>query len=278
MSNIIPLVKEREVAFMIPFSLRKETGNYPVRCIKAHFSGYLNRNFEAFSFFTREYNLYHSIYLLRDMPMMSFSPLKRSEQQHEFFKKYDDFVEGIDFVMDFDGDKTLPLSERIEQAREATMGICAILDKYSVPYCVMFSGSKGFHIEVRGFPPTRERNKRIKQFSDVAIRLVLLSMGADPNIAGDESQENHVQKLLSLCSFDSSIYTVTRIWKVPYSYDVSTDMICFPLTPIELKTFILEDYKAENIMKRNLWGRGLVTRKGTIDNFWHMAQELGVTQ
>lgn len=278
LQQIIGCIKEREVSFMVPMTLRKEKGNYPVRCVKAHHSSYLLRNMQAFDFFNREYNLYHSIYVLQDMPMFTFHPLQRSEQQKEFFKKYDTYIKGLDFVMDFDGDKTLELSARVEKAREQTMKVCALLDTFKVPYCVMFSGSKGFHVEVRGFPPTQEWNKRTRLFQEVASLLVLLANGIPVSQAREQLQrEDFAEYMKDLYSFDSSIYNVTRIWKVPYSYETSTDMIVLPLSAEELKNFKLQNCTVEQQLQQNHWNKGLKNRPGTIHNFWEMAKKMKVT-
>lgn len=277
-SNIVPLLRGRETAFMVPYSMKKEGGNYPVRCVKAHASSYLLYNMKSFNFFSRDYNLYHSIYCLNGMPQFSFNPLKRSEEQKVFFKNYYNYVEGLDFVMDFDGDKNLPIEDRVYNAQTQALKVCGILNEFLVPYNIVFSGSKGFHIEVRGFPSTRDWNKRIKDFYQISIRLVLLANGYDPRIAEDESREAELQEILTRYSFDSSIYNVTRIWKTPFSYDVTTDMIAYPLNFDELINFRISDYTAKELMKKNHWGVGLKTRKGEIKNFWSMAKTLGVNE
>lgn len=275
-SCIVHLLRGREVCFLVPNSLRKDKGNYPIRCIKAHASSYLMYNMNAFSFFSREYNLYHGIFLLDGMPQFSLNPLRRTEQQQSFFKNFSTFVTGLDFVMDFDGDKNLNIDERVNRARLQTMKVCHVLNKYSVPYNVVFSGSKGFHLEIRDFPTTRNWNERMKKFERIAIKLVLLANGYNPKIADDTTKDSELQDIFSRCSFDSSIYNVTRIWKVPFSYDVSTDMIVYPLSDHDLVNFDINNYKVEALLKKNHWNVGLKKRVGTIDNFWKMAEELGV--
>lgn len=276
LSNIIPLLFGREVCFMVPHSLKKDSGNYPVRCIKAHHSSYLFSNIRAFDFFNRKYNLYHSIYSLEGMPMFSFSPLKRGEEQKAFFRDYDKYVRSVDFVMDFDGDKTQPVPVRIEEAKKQTLRVCAILSNWEIPYCVIFSGSKGFHVEVRGFPTTEKWRLQTSAFEEVAMRIVLLANGEkydpDKTPKGSDLQEY----LLKRYSFDSSIYNVTRIWKVPYSYDVSTDCIAMPLSGEELINFNLENYTVDKMLQKNHWNVGLKKRKGNIENFWKLAEKLGV--
>jgi len=278
-ANIVPCLQARETAFLVPHSLKQASGSYPVRCIKAHTSSYLLRNMGAYTFFERQYNLYHSIYTLQDMPMFSFQPLKRHEQQAGFFKHYDDYVTGVDFVMDFDGDKKLQIEDRIENARRITVKVCAILSHYGVPYNVVFSGSKGFHVEVRGFPPTRNWREQISEFERVAVRLVLVANGEE-NRTYDENVQEY---LLNRFSFDSSIYNVTRIWKCPYSYDTSTDCVVMPLDDEEIRNFNIADYHVSKQMKKffmqkrgDAWGPiGLKARPGTIENFWIMAKTIG---
>lgn len=281
MSNIVPLLRGREVAFMVPKVLRTERGNYPVRCIKAHHSSYLLNNMKAFSFFERKYNLYHSIFRLKNLPMFSYSPLKRSEQQHEFFLKYYDHVTGVDFVMDLDGKETFELSERVRAARDVVVKICAFMKSFGVPYRVEFSGSKGFHIEVddvfRDFPATREWSKRTVVLEKIATLLVMKANGLRPQLPEDEESLAILKKeLKDLYSFDSSIYNVTRIWKVPYSYDAASDMIVTPLSDEELINFKLEDFMVEKMLGKNLWNAGLKTREGNLTNFWRMAEYLGI--
>lgn len=276
LGNIIPLITAREVAFLVPMSLRQESGNYNVRCIKAHHSSFLLNNMSKYNFFERNYNLYHSIYLLEGMPMFSYNNLLRGEQQREFFLKYDSYVRGVDFVMDFDGDKTLPIMERVEAARSQTIAVCRILADCHVPYNIVFSGSKGFHVEVRGLPPTRNWKKHTIVFKELATRLVLSANGITPQVAA-QLDESEIKKRLVSYSFDSSIYDVTRIWKVPYSYDVATDMIAYPLTPEELINFKMSDYTAEALMKKNHWGIGLKRQRGDVSGFLKLAQSLGVS-
>lgn len=224
------------------------------------------------------------------MPMFTYKPLARREQQHEFFKNYENYVTGVIFVMDFDGDKKLPLLERIDAAKNNTIRACNIMDSCEVPYNVLFSGSKGFHVEVRGFPLSQEWKKQAAAFREIAMRLVLNANGVMVEATTPEGEDfdTMLTRRFSLVSttdlpsyfaenyrFDMSIYTVTRIWKCPYSYDVTTDMIVLPLSHTQLRDFTLDMVKPENLYI-NLWHRGLLTRKGSINNFWTMAEQLGV--
>ncbi len=291
--NIIPCLMGTETCFLVPkiVAERLKTNLFPVRCLKAHASSYLSTHMSAYDFMIREYNLYHSIFLLNGMPMLSYKPLERKEQQIKFFRDYEKYVTGVMFVMDFDGDEKLEINERLRIAAARTIKARNFLRQYKVPYNIVFSGTKGFHLEVRDFPPTQNWKKQTEVFREIAIRLVLLSH--DENVQDDTSREGNfdeyimrryslhswddfVKFFVSRYSFDPRIYNQTRIWKCPYSYDVATDNIVFPLTDVDLDHFNVENYSAERLVKINLWNRGLMKRQGTISNFWTMARALGV--
>lgn len=264
-SNLIPCIMRREVCFLQPKG-GSSNKSYPVRCIKAHHSSYLLRNMEAFDFFNREYNLYHSIFTLDNMPMFSFHPVKRKEQQVAFFGKYDEYVLNCDYVMDFDG-VGHNRKEMVESARRAVMKISEYLQRKQVRHAVIYSGSKGFHLEVRGLPPTNgTHQERLKMFRELAIML------------GKKYDIPVMEKSDDVGVIDATIYTTTRIWKAPYSYDVKTDTIVYPLTHEQLKMFEMNDYTAEALFSQNHFVRGLVERNGNPQNIFKVYDELVVEE
>jgi len=240
--------------------------SYPVRCIKAHHSSYLLNNMKAFDFDKRSYNVYHSIFTLKNMPMFSYSPLARKTQQNQFFLDYDSYVTGVDFVIDIDGMGGLSDKENMGFAREATIKICAFFNDKNIPYALVFSGTKGFHIEIRRLPPTLGKHQ--ERLAD--YRKLILMLGRKLKIKVRETADD-------IGLIDATIYTTTRIWKSPYNYDVKTGLITYPITDAQLLCFDETNLKAERLINVNHFGRGLQERKGDRENLFKLMQEWGVT-
>jgi hypothetical protein len=100
--------------------------------------------------------------------------------------------------------------ERLENALEDTVRLCAGLDKIKAAYHVYFSGAKGFHVYIPscqfGFQPTSDDGilKRMAEFLGSRFK-----------------------------SFDPSIYNKTRIFRYPNSVNRKSGLYKIPLRAIE---------------------------------------------
>src|SRR3990167_4996184 len=99
--EIAKLSSNRELVFL-PIGK-----GFPVRCINASKLDILRKNFEAFRFFQKNYNIYYSLaHLKSEWGMFSFHPVTRKTQQVEFMQKFGDYFIGYDLGLDFDGNKS----------------------------------------------------------------------------------------------------------------------------------------------------------------------------
>ena len=234
--EIVKALQGREASFLNPINTEK---GYPIRCMKIHNIAYFSSNANAFHFFERPYNFYHSIALLKDMPMFSFHPLKRIEQQQEFNKTFKTYMTGYDLPLDFDVKNKAKVTDAV---KEIIILKEELLDEFRIPYTVKSSGS-GFHIEIPSKyldPVTTDPMEKVKVATTVATNL---------------------QAFLSSEFMDLSIYDERRVWKTPYSIDVKTGNVALPLDDEQLELFTYDIVKPSNVIKNNLLrGRGGLMR------------------
>jgi hypothetical protein len=247
--EIVKQLKGREATF-IGYSTDKKK-EYIFRCIKAHSIDYLKSNFNAFSFYSsnRVYNIYRSVALLKDMPMFSFNMEKRMEQQKEFNKEFTKYVQGFDFVVDFDGDDL-----EYDVVWQHVNIVRQLFSDGGVPFIIKTSSANGFHIEVPDFAMAGDIDEKLM----FGMRLM-----------------RNVKQLFQLSSVDMSIYNLRRIFKVAYSYDIRTHKIAMPLTDKEFQE-IRED---KSIMDVNraidlVENRGLLCRDFVPEKFRKMVDDL----
>ena len=173
----------------------------PVRCIKAHNIGYLNSNFKAFRFFNTQYNIYSSLALLNNMPMFSYSPKTRRDQQDKFIIEFENYVTSYDVAFDFDSHHYT-----IEKCYNDVDKFCRMLTNSDVSFNLKSSGS-GFHIGI--FPTTcREEVSGTIDFLKNSISVL--------------------KQVYRLDSLDSSVYDIRRLWKIPYSLDIRSGNVALP--------------------------------------------------
>lgn len=107
--------------------------------------------------------------------------------------------------------------DNLESAWEDAKAVVNDLDVKKVPYHLFFSGRKGFHIliptESFAFQPTTD--------SDILKRMAL-------SIAGDKA------------SFDPSVYNKSRVFRIPYSFNVAGGYYKVPCQKDEELTTILD--------------------------------------
>lgn len=241
--NIITQCKGREIVF-----LSKEEQVMPVRNVMASYIKFLVDNFKAFNFYTRSYNLYYSLATYKQLKFFSFNVRTRRDQRLEWNANAVDNTETFDFGLDFDSDGI----EKVKDAWLDCKKVKTLLDKYSVPYSIKFSGSKGFHITI---PSEQLPKRRITAQAD-----------------DDESLFNWLKQFaemidlkLDLPTLDKGIFDPRRIWKVSYSWVCETGLICLPLTDEQFNDFDLSMVEPINVLKNGVRNRGDLTRKGRVE-------------
>lgn len=238
----------------------------PVRMIKAHKVEFLKKNFEAFDFYNKPYNIYTSVALLQNMPMASFNPVQRKIDQQGFFHTvgFDLCFKGYDLFFDLDAKKK-DTEKKIEDVNaidvpnvieeyydisgmyEDAKKFKAILDEFGMPYSVRFSGLKGFHFVIKDHEifsqniPNKEK--------------VLLA----------KKMAENIQAVDDIPTMDLSIYDQTRIQKVPYSMEGY--FVCLPLTDEQFNNWKIEDMQIDKVLKKiQVKYRGTLTRPKTKDS------------
>ncbi len=138
--NLIESLKYKETVFLREGCVH--------RCIKSNASHYLMKNFSRYHFFENEnFNLYNSLAHYPNLPMFSFNRYNKRTEQDQFNKQYTDFMKGYDFLIDIDN----------PDIKSALNTLKAVMKDFKgVPYYVLFSGKKGYHLKVDYFDFPKE--------------------------------------------------------------------------------------------------------------------------
>lgn len=231
--EIIKCLHHRELCFL---SAKSEEKKYPVRYLIAFSRPYLLKHFERFGFLKNLINMYHSVAVLKDIPVFSYNPKKRKEayEYKEFNENYDKYVIGYNLFFDFDGKENFPKClEEVKQLKD-------ILSEYKLPIYILNSSFTGIHICIEAkYMPSYPINELLEILNNVAY-----------NIRG----------IYSLETLDTSIIDLKRVQKLPFSYECS-GAICLPLSDEMLKNFTPEMVKMKNVLHTiMIKNRGLLTR------------------
>lgn len=241
--EIVKLAKNRELC-MLSKTLK-------VRCIRAHNLYSMEYNFQRFDFLKLDSNLYYTLANLNNMPIFTFDIKKRKEEMNEFNENFNNYVKDIDLGIDLDAHDL-----GYERCYEDTKKLKELFDKYKIPYSLRFSGS-GFHINIEG------SNMPSKSEEGVISKLEFYKL-----------MVYEISTLLNLPSLDKSIYDMRRIWKLPYTIDYKTGLVCLPLTDRQFDNFNINLVKPENVVEMNIRDRGLLTRPGNIENMNKLVGDL----
>lgn len=195
-----------------------------IRCIKAHNLEFLKKNFSRFDLYTHPMNIYYSWNNYRNMPMFSFNLNVRKEQYAKWNTSHQDYLVSTDFTLDIDSENS-----DLDEARKQAAGIAELFNELKLPYSVSFSGKKGFHIEC----PAQFHKSRysISDFKQVADRL---------------------KKTYSCV--DNTIYDMKRIFKCKYTIDVTSGLVCLPLSDEQLNNFSFDLVNQDSVLAMNRLG------------------------
>ena len=283
--EICKLAKNRELSF-----LPSDDSPNRVRCVNASFVDILKKNFEGFHFMQRNFNLYYSLAHLKNMPMFSFNPSTRKEQQAEFTRNFNKYFVGYDLGIDLDGNKDdnkdliYYKGEKIKINRthygrkdNGNRGI----ESYDLIVDDKIVNAKPTEVEEMPIEEQvqRARNdliKLIKEFDMYKIEVSYKFSGKrgfhanidDRNFPDVEPTkkveislkiENELAKILNLKTINYGLSDNRRIWKM--SYSLVGDNVALPLSDFQIKNFKLEDMKVVNILENiKIMNRGLLER------------------
>jgi hypothetical protein len=234
--EIAKALKGHELSFI---STKGEEKKVAVRYMFARSIDYLNKHLAWINFDKRLLNMYMSVATLKDMPIFSYNMEKRLEDEKykDFNKNYEKFVVGQDIFLDFDCKEDF--SKGLAEVKE----MVKILEEFKVPFWIMNSSFKGFHIH---------------------IPYQYLPENIDLRIIGEVLY--NLKGVEDFTALDISINDSKRLCKVPYSC-VGDGSVCLPLTNAMIDNFHSSFIEIENVLKNvPIKNRGLLLRDYGLDS------------
>jgi len=224
--QIVNQLKDRETAF---YKKVKDQRFAPARWLKCHTAQYLLQNMIRYEFFQEPMNLYYSVARYKTFPTMSFNlsqkPLQQEDWNETLNENPDAHVNSYDLFIDID-------NPDLTKAHNDMLITKRFLEEHNLPIMVSFSGNKGFHIELKTeFIPSEIRNLPINYQVFLQRKII-----------------RKLKDLLLVESIDESIYDLKRICKTKFSYDVTSGLICLPLTDYECEHFNKSIVKPEHLL------------------------------
>jgi len=279
-----------------------------IRHINSGMYDILKKNFEAFKFFSRDYNLYYSLATIKEMPMFSFHPLERKKQQENFNENFDDYFTGYDFGIDFDGNKQfnkdlMYYKDRLVPIEKKHYGKEGI-DIYDIKFNGTFKQVKPE--ELREIPKEEQIERAMTDMLVLKLELDAYNINysvkfsgnkgfhiniSDQNLPDIKPQEkvlicdkltHEFSNILNLPTIDTALCQDRRIWKCPFS--LIGEYVALPLSDKKIESFKLEDMKALNVLKDvKLKNMGLLERNSNLSleirkqNFKRMMNEYEIS-
>jgi len=238
--EIIKQTSQREIVFLQ--KAKHETyDRFCIRQINARSINVLQSNFNRFDFYTMPLNIYYSLAKYQFIPFASYDMTERKQQYKQWAEEWRSQFSAIDFGFDFD-------AENIRDAWQYANILKDFLDKHKQPYRISFSGNKGFHIEI-----PQENLPKLDNY-DQYLNMWLYITERIKEKLGLKSVNNGGY-------FDDTIADLKRIFKLKYSWDVSSNLICLPLDDYQFNNFTKDLCTPEKVLSLSWLGRrGLLTR------------------
>ena len=241
--NILPNCVNREIFFKEPV-LKKYLRPFTLSSIKG--LGYI---MDRISFASRQYHFFRSVATL-DLKQVPQSP-SRLEELSEFRKvfnaKFYDMMTGYDLVIDVD-------AEQIQEAFGAAWKLKDVYDRFKLPYYLIYSGSKGFHLTI--------------EWQDIQAAIETTPTGfvkmAQAIIKGLSKETGlKYEKGGSL----DTIYDNRRVIRVPYSIHPTTNRVCLPLSDQDFESFKEKKCEIKHVLNSvKLFNRGNLKRPNSAQN------------
>lgn len=250
---LIESMKFREGAF-IKLPTEDKPNPATVRCVKASAVRFLRMNMQRFDFISQACQMYSSVARFSSMPVFSFNLAQRRKEQDDFNNNFWGYMDGYDFLADID-------NPDLRIAYATAYRVKQIFDAAKVPYTIIFSGNKGFHIRVF-----------YEDFSDDMKALPKQDL-----IDLLKKFAENFRAVNGLHSLDLSIFDGRRLGKAVYSLCYNDYLIALPLTDEQMENFKLEEmslpyWLAPENFKR-LYKRGLLKREGKPEAFGNLVQK-----
>lgn len=192
-------------------------------------------------------NIYIGCAKLKDIPNFTFNPRKRSSETSVWYtEQFDKLVYESDLFIDLDG-------EKMEDAIKDLIIIKDIFDEHEVPYQVIASGSRGFHIVIDGryMPITKIENGLVYPHKIFNERLKEILKLETMDLANN-SLTNHLRKLPY-----SLVYP-----KNQDKFEEKDMNFALPLTDIQI-----ENFRPEMIKRDSVLSSIKLVRRGNLERF-----------
>ena len=224
--EIVNQLKHRETVFLAPRVLKNKK---PLcwRCLNIGTVDSLRWNFTQWTFWKYNYNIYHSCAILKDMPAFTFRFEEKKLQQRDFFKNYNNYVQGFDFYLDID-------ARTLSKGIDAMQKVANLFNDFNIPYYVAFSGGgKGFQVVI----PDEYVHYQGKIYKKNLYCLEIAK---------------RIKTVLNLKNLDLSVFDIQRIRKSCYTLDKKSGewLVVLPLTKKQIETFELDIVKVDNVLSR----------------------------
>jgi hypothetical protein len=235
--EMIKCLKNRELCFL---SLKSEEKKKAVRYLIGWSLEYFKKHIDWFNFFESLINVYHSVAVLKDVPVFSYDLATRKKEPKyiEFDKNYANYVAGTDFFWDIDG------KENFELCHQEAKELKKIFDEYFLPYYIINSSKKGFHFVIEAkYIPKMEIHKLLEILNEIVYNLV---------------------GIYDFKTIDKSVIDLKRVKKTPYGFSCD-GCICVPLSDEMFENFKAENVEMKAVLQNiQIKNRGLLTRNESL--------------
>jgi hypothetical protein len=233
--ELCKLLHHRELAII---TAKTEKQRFTTRYIICLNKEYMQKHFQRFYFYEIPRNLYHSVATLNYIPVFSYNLKTRSHtpEYQEFNKNFNQKITGYNFFLDFDSDEDF--SKALIELKKAKK----IFDDYKLPYYILNSSKKGFHLQIPS-------------------QFMPFEMGIDKLLETINKVAYNLKGIFELSCIDLSIFDSKRVCKLPYSYSCEGECICLPLSDEQLDNFSFDLVSMEYILNNiKIRDRGLIIR------------------
>jgi hypothetical protein len=210
-------------------------GKTAIRGLKAHYIKMLEYYFGIYGVGSYYYpNLYISVANFMNMPSFSDNLKTRNEELRIFRGSFENFVTGYDYLLDID----LLNKDDFKETYNEALILFQYFKKY-IPFSIRFSGN-GFHIIIDNKYFSFLNKNEVIDFQKFFTSSLLYSFK---------------KQKIDLKCVDWKIISKRRMYKLPYSLDIKSNHICYPLTEDEFLNF---DYNLVTYpFKENIKNRGV---------------------
>lgn len=216
----------------------------------------LNNNLKLVNWNNRKLSLYVSISKLKKIKNFTFDLRKRSSETHQWFTdEYQNDVIETDLFFDFDSDE-------ISKAHTDAKLLKEYLDSYEVPYQIIFSGSKGFHIIIDG----KYIQGELSEGSIYPHKSIVENIKESLNLDTLDLANNGLYQRLRKLAY--SLVLPKQFKNTPEVCQENIMRVALPLDDAQFNSFKVEDALLINVLKNIK-----LIRRGNLERFSNLSLE-----